>query len=135
MKRIIFLCAIPLLILGCNSSSAKDEVKSENAGPDIKFEEKVHDYGVIEYGANGICEFKFENTGDQPLILHNVTSSCGCTVPEWPKEPIDKGEKGVIKVKYNTKRAGSFQKSVSVYSNSPNSPLVLRIKGTVKEKE
>jgi hypothetical protein len=85
-------------------------------------------------GDNGECEFKFKNTGKEPLILSNVYSSCGCTVPSWPKEPIMPGKSEVIKVKYNTSRLGTINKKVTVISNAVNNPIELFIKGNVSAK-
>jgi hypothetical protein len=99
----------------------------------ITFKETVHDYGTIALGGNGTCEFKFTNPGKSPLILSAAQASCGCTVPEWTKEPVQPGKEGIIKVTYNTNIPGSFQKSVTVTSNAKNSPLVLIIKGTVEQ--
>jgi hypothetical protein len=113
---------------------AKEEPKSN--GADIEFVKTVHDYGVIFQDGNGECEFEFKNTGREPLVLSNVTSSCGCTVPSWPREPIMPGKTSVIKVKYNTNRVGPISKSVSVMSNSEEHPKVeLRIQGQVKPKQ
>jgi len=104
----------------------------ENAsGADIKFETEVIDYGTIEQGADGVREFKFTNTGKAPLIISNAQGSCGCTVPTWPKEPIKPGESSVIKVKYDTKRVGPINKSVTITSNASEASKVLRIKGTI----
>lgn len=97
----------------------------------VIFEKTVHDYGTIAQGSDGSCEFTFTNTGKQPLLLTNVKASCGCTVPVWPKEPIAAGETGVIKVQYDTKRVGNFNKSITVSSNAVNSTAVLYIKGNV----
>lgn len=99
--------------------------------PVIKFEKVVHDYGEIEQHADGNCEFKFTNTGKEPLILSNVRSSCGCTVPVWPRQPILPGQSDVIKVKYDTKRVGMINKSVQVYSNATEKTVVLKIKGKI----
>lgn len=93
---------------------------------------ETHDYGTIKHGADGTCTFEFKNTGNAPLIISNAKGSCGCTVPEWPKEPIAPGAKGVIKVKYDTTRAGAINKSVTITSNAVNEPTkVIRIKGNV----
>jgi len=100
--------------------------------PEASFETDVVDYGTIEYDADGNREFKFKNTGKEPLIIYSATGSCGCTVPTWPKEPIKPGETGSIKVHYDTKRAGNFEKSVTVASNGKTPSKTLRIKGTVK---
>ena len=109
--------------------------KNDNPNaPEIKFNNVVHDYGTVEQHGNGRCEFKFTNTGKEPLILSNVRSSCGCTVPEWPRQPILPGQSDVIKVKYDTKRMGAINKSVHVYSNAKVSPIALKIKGKVVSK-
>lgn len=106
------------------------------AGPAINFDKDVHDYGTIKQHANGECEFKFTNTGTAPLIISDAKGSCGCTVPEWPKNPIKPGESAVIKVKYDTKRVGPINKSVTVTSNASNEGTkTLRIKGTVEAVE
>ena len=78
-------------------------------------------------------EFKFTNTGAAPLIIANAKGSCGCTVPSWPKEPIMPGETSVIKVKYDSKRVGPINKSVTISSNAGNEPTkVIRIKGMIE---
>ena len=101
--------------------------------PDIKFAKTVHDYGTMEQHGNGKCEFSFTNEGNEPLILSNVRSSCGCTVPTWPREPILPGQSGVIKVKYDTKRIGVINKSVYVTSNAKVSKVTLKIKGKINK--
>lgn len=100
--------------------------------PDAVFEKEVLDYGTIEYDADGTREFKFKNSGKEPLIIYSATGSCGCTVPTAPKEPIKPGETGVIKVHYDTKRVGSFEKTVTVASNGKTASKTLKIKGVVK---
>jgi len=102
--------------------------------PVITFKNLVHDYGTIYKGGDGNCEFEFKNTGVEPLILSNCQSSCGCTVPDWPKEPILKGKSAVVKVKYATERLGPINKTITVTCNASNSPIVLKITGTVIEK-
>lgn len=99
--------------------------------PIMTFESEVVDYGTIEQGADGVREFKFTNTGKEPLIISNARGSCGCTVPTWPKEPIKPGESSVIKVKYDTKRLGVINKSVTITSNSTTVTKVVRIQGTI----
>lgn len=101
----------------------------------IKFESTVHDYGTIEQGSDGSCQFVFTNMGKTPLVLSNVRASCGCTVPTWPREPILPGKDAVIKVVYNTNLVGSFNKSISVNSNAKNNEVILNIKGTVIQKK
>jgi|TARA_B110000971_G_scaffold19231_1_gene17552 hypothetical protein len=97
---------------------------------EISFEKEIHDFGTFEQNGNGTYEFKFTNTGDAPLIISNSKGSCGCTVPIWPKAPIAPGASDVIKVKYDTKRIGAFNKSVTISSNAnTEATKVIRIKG------
>jgi hypothetical protein len=107
-------------------------------GPKIEFKEETINYGEVEKGKDdGIRIFEFTNTGDAPLIITNAKSSCGCTVPEWPKEPIAPGGKGQIKVQYNM-NPGPISKTITIESNAVNKPngmVPLRIKGTVIVKE
>ena len=101
-------------------------------GAKIEFKKETHDYGTIKNGADGSCTFEFKNTGDSPLIISNAKGSCGCTVPEWPKEPIAPGASGSIKVKYDTMRTGAINKSVTITSNATNSAdKIVFIKGEV----
>jgi hypothetical protein len=131
MKKIFSVIGIVAFFAAIScSQTPKSSAKSEEAA--IKFETTEHDYGTIPYKGDGTFEFVFKNTGKTPLVLKNVRSSCGCTVPEWPKEPINKGEEGKIKVSYNTRISGTFTKSISVYSNVGEAPVVLVIKGKVE---
>jgi len=98
----------------------------------ISFESLVHDYTTVEFGGDGDCIFKFKNEGKVPLVLSSVQASCGCTTPSWTREPIMPNESGEIKVHYDTKRVGSFSKTITVTSNAVNSPVILRISGEVK---
>lgn len=100
---------------------------------DIKFESLEVNYGTIEKGADGVRVFKFTNTGTAPLIISNAQGSCGCTVPTYPKEPIMPGEKGEIKVKYDTQRVGQFTKYVTLTTNATSGTSnQLKIFGDVK---
>ena len=84
--------------------------------PVIKFESEVHDYGKVPVNSDGACQFKFKNTGKEPLILTNVKASCGCTVPSWPKDPIAPGANAIIDVKYNSmNRAHNNNKSIKFF--------------------
>lgn len=132
MKKVLLsLVVMFVAVLGANTAVAQ-EVTS---GAQIEFEKDVHDYGTVDYAGNGQCTFEFKNTGNAPLIISNAKGSCGCTVPSWPKEPIAPGATASISVKYDTKRPGAINKSVTITSNAGNSPTkVVRIKGTVKPK-
>ena len=101
----------------------------------IKFEENLIDYGEIEYDSDGKRTFKFTNIGEAPLVFNRISSSCGCTVPKKPDQPINPAESAEIEVEYDTKRIGVFIKAISVSSNAINSNVVLRIKGEVLEEE
>jgi LEA14-like dessication related protein len=106
------------------------------AQPIIDFKEKVHDFANIPEGSLATHEFTFTNTGNEPLIISSVRASCGCTTPYWTKEPILPGEKGVISASYNSKgRPGSFNKSITVTSNSSQPSTTLSIKGIVVTSE
>ncbi|MDP5105608.1 MAG: DUF1573 domain-containing protein [Polaribacter sp.] len=100
---------------------------------EFKFETETIDYGKINKGAEGERVFVFKNTGNQPLIIKNIQSSCGCTIPKKPEKPIMPGEKGEIKVSYDTNRVGGFSKSITIFSNATEATKVIRIKGIVAE--
>jgi uncharacterized protein (DUF58 family) len=116
--------------------AAAFQVKAQTADTTlvIKFASLEHDYGTVEQGSDGSCNFVFTNSGKTPLVLSNVRASCGCTVPTWPREPILPGKQETIKVVYNTNNIGSFQKSITVNSNAKNSEVMLTIKGNVVAK-
>lgn len=114
---------------------SKTEKPVDPNAPEMTFEQEVHDFGTIEYGGNGVYNFKFTNTGKSPLVISSARGSCGCTVPKWPKEPIMKGETGEINVSYDTKRAGPFTKTVTIDSNAKTAQKVITIKGTVQSQE
>lgn len=127
MKRIVFFVAT--FVCG---------VVAYAQGPKIEFKTETIDYGTVVKGEdNGIRVFEFTNTGDAPLVVKDVKSTCGCTVPEKPKEPIMPGKKGQIQVKYNM-NPGNINRTVTVESNAVNAQdgkSYLRIKGTVVQKE
>ena len=101
-------------------------------GPAIAVDKDVHDYGDVPFGGDGTCEFKVTNTGTEPLIMSKCKGSCGCTVPKCDTAPIAPGETSIITVKYDTKRTGAINKSVTINSNAINEPTkVVRIKGNV----
>ena len=106
-------------------------VNSQTKKAIIEFNQTTIDYGTIEKGSNGVREFVFKNTGDGPLLITNVKSTCGCTIPKKPEKPILPGESEVIQVKYDTKRVGKISKSIIVSSNASNSSVILKITGNV----
>jgi len=109
---------------------------SQEKKPEISFEKTVIDYGTVNKGDNGVREFVFRNSGNAPLIISNVKSTCGCTIPKKPEKPILPGESEKIQVKYDTKRVGFIRKSITVTSNAASSPTtILKIKGQVVESD
>lgn len=101
----------------------------------MEFKSDVIDYGEIEKGSDGIRIFEFTNTGDTPLVITNVSSSCGCTIPKKPEEPVNPGETSTIEVKYDTNIVGPIRKTITVYSNADVPAKSLKIKGKVLDKE
>ena len=97
----------------------------------IEFETEVINYGKIEQNSDGTKIFAFTNAGDAPLIINDVKTSCGCTVPRYSKEPILPGESGELEIKYNTNKLGAFTKTIRVMSNAEGGNKILKIKGTV----
>ncbi len=111
-----------------------EEQVEEITGPQMTFETMVMDYGEIEQGSDPLRKFAFVNTGIEPLVIKNAKGSCGCTVPDYPKEPIFPGEGADIDVRYDTNRVGQFTKTVTLTTNTAEEKIVLTIKGNVKKK-
>lgn len=139
MKKIFYTTA---LLAAFTVSAFAQEEKKEAApakpnpnAAEITFEKEVHDFGTLPYGGDGNYDFKFTNTGKEPLVITNARGSCGCTVPKWPKEPVLQGQSGVINVHYDTKRPGPFTKTVTISSNAKTAEKVITIKGTVESQE
>lgn len=106
---------------------------TEKDGAFIQVDKIVHDFGDVEYGSNLICEFIISNTGSKPLTLSSCKGSCGCTVPTCQPIPILPGQTYTMVVKYDSKREGIINKSVTIWSNAVNEPVkVVRIQGLVK---
>mgnify|MGYP005846438385 CR=1 FL=1 len=112
-------------------STTAADVKKD--GPAMNFKFTEHNFGELEEGPKASVDFVFTNTGTKPLILTDVKASCGCTTPDWPKEPIAPGQTSKIKVEYNTQgRPGDFTKSITITSNESDQPKMIYIKGKVK---
>lgn len=97
----------------------------------LSFESDVVDYGTIDQGSDPLRYAKFTNTGTEPLIISGAKGSCGCTVPNWPKDPIMPGETSQIEIRYDTKRVGGINKTVTVTSNDPAGKHTIRVVGTI----
>ena len=129
MKKIIIIATIIF-------ATALQALAQEVVAPKIAFDETVFNFDTIVQKGNGEHVFRFTNEGNAPLLITSAFSSCGCVVPEWPKEPVAPNESGSIKVKYNTSKIGSFTKVIVVKSNDENAPkTVLRINGVVVESD
>ena len=144
MRKIVTLAF--LLVLGVTASNAQEtskavkKIKAKTTaastpkvdGAGMVFVTETIDYGTVAYNSDGRREFVFTNNGNKPLIITNVQSTCGCTEPTYPKEPIAPGAKGVIGVKYDTSRAGqAFTKTVTLTTNAVEPSRTLTIKGNV----
>ena len=131
MKKFIATLGLSALVIG---ACAQENTRTVGgSGPMISLDKEVHDYGTIDQGANGTCEFKVTNTGDQPLIISSCKGSCGCTVPKCDTAPVAPGASTLITVKYDSNRVGPINKSVTITSNAVNAPTkIIRIKGEVK---
>ncbi|MFT7073227.1 DUF1573 domain-containing protein [Patiriisocius sp. Uisw_017] len=119
MKKLVLIALVGLLGFTVNAQAK------------ITFKSDTVDYGKIVKGSDGVRVFEFTNTGDAPLIVSDVKSSCGCTVPKKPKGPVAAGATGTIEVKYDTNRVGPIRKTVTVYSNADEPIKALKIKGEV----
>ncbi|MBW7935825.1 MAG: DUF1573 domain-containing protein [Flavobacteriales bacterium] len=140
MKKIFtLLSAITCLIfIGFSQANAQKQM-----GPQFTAPKMDVDFGEVEQNGDGVREFKFSNTGSEPLLITHAQGSCGCTVPEWPKEPIMPGKSNVIKIKYDTSRIGQINKTVTVTTNEvegkdgDGNPIyknhVIQVKGNVKQ--
>ena len=131
-KSILTFGILAMALISFSTAKAQVIEAAKIGGAEIAFEKETHDYGVMQQHGNGECVFVFKNTGTEPLIISNAKGSCGCTVPSWPREPIAPGAKGELKVKYDTKRIGLINKSVTIQSNAVTTPTkIIRIKGEI----
>ena len=129
MKKIFFI--MTLLVCGLNVSWAQK-------GAEIKFDKLVHSFGNFSEKSPVVsCTFTYTNVGDKPLVINQAVASCGCTVPEYTKTPVQPGEKGVIKVTYNGtgKFPGHFKKSITVRTNGVVEMTRLYIEGDMMEEK
>ena len=123
MKKTVLMLFVGLVSLG---------IYAQEATAKIEFKSETIDYGEIAKGSDGVRVFEFTNTGTAPLVISAVRSSCGCTIPKKPEEPIMPGKTGKIEVKYDTNRVGPIRKAITVTSNADTPTKVLKIKGTVQ---
>jgi len=147
MKRAILgLSLLSMMAFMSCKENASSKVKTDNVAvaaerdesakqvPVMEFEKSEHDFGTIEQGTPQETIFTFTNTGNAPLVITNATSSCGCTVPNPPKEPIAPGEKGELMVKFNGSGQNQVTKTITVVANTEKGSELLRIKAFVNPK-
>ncbi|MCV6628375.1 MAG: DUF1573 domain-containing protein [Flavobacteriaceae bacterium] len=145
MKTKLFIFVALFSFLSCKES-ATSKIKSENVAiasardqaakkvPVITFEKTEHDFGVINQNENQSTIFKFTNTGNAPLVITSASSTCGCTVPKTPKDPILPGESGELEVRFNGAGTNQVSKQVTVNSNTAKGIDKLTIKAFVNPK-
>lgn len=97
----------------------------------ISLKKTNYNYGTLLKGKSKTCEFSFSNSGNLPLIIYKISTNCGCAEINWTKQPILPREAGSIKIKYDTKKLGSFRKTFMIIANVEKSPVVLTIEGKV----
>jgi hypothetical protein len=134
MKKLFFLVALLALVTVGYGQQVTASVAETELKADVAVFETAslnHDFGKIKQGVPVTHEFKFTNKGKVPMVITNVTASCGCTTPDWTREPIAPGGQGFIKATYNAASAGGFNKTVTVTSNIENGFVQLFIKGEV----
>ncbi|MCP4975786.1 MAG: DUF1573 domain-containing protein [Maribacter sp.] len=145
-KAILGLSLLSMVTFMSCKENASSKVKNDNVAvaaerdesakqvPVMEFEKSEHDFGTIEQGTPQETIFIFTNTGNAPLVITNATSSCGCTVPNPPKEPIAPGEKGELVVKFNGSGQNQVTKTITVVANTAKGSELLRIKAFVNPK-
>lgn len=149
MKRtLIYLTFLSVIGQACNNdksnklppdiiniSASADSTEAAKGGkPVLTFDELTHNFGPMKEGEQVEYNFKFKNTGDGDLLIVNAVPSCGCTVPDYPKGLIKPGETGIMKIKFDSKgKVGTFDKTISVTSNTEPRETILTISGEVTE--
>lgn len=129
MKTLKILFSTLLLVGFITLGNSQEDA----SGPIMSFETLTVDYGEIVQHSDPLRVAKFTNTGDEPLVISNARGSCGCTVPQWPKEPVMPGETSQIEIRYDTKRLGKINKTVTITTNQGSEPVVLRVKGQISK--
>ncbi|GIV43468.1 MAG: hypothetical protein KatS3mg035_0591 [Bacteroidia bacterium] len=117
-----------------DNAESKSEKESNTKLTKIEFEKDYHDFGIIKEGEKVSHVFKFKNVGTEPLIIKNVKPACGCTTPDWTKDPVPPGGEGKIEVSFDSQgRTGIQNKSVEVFANTDPEVHTLKFKGEVKK--
>ena len=147
MKRVLWICSLMALIFSCSRKGAAARVdhekarnamgrKAQSALPTMDFDRKTYDFGTISQGESVTTAFAFTNMGQAPLLIRAAHGSCGCTVPDYPKQPISPGGSGQIKVTFNSSgKQGQQNKTVTLLTNTESGKEYLRIKANVISKK
>jgi len=145
-KSILIIAIISAFVFTSCKENAADKVSEENVAeaadrdanagkfPVITFNEKEFDFGTIDQGTKVEHVFKFTNTGDAPLVIVNAKSSCGCTVPTYPKTPIAPGEEAELLVKFNGSGKNQISKTITITANTEAGKETLKIKAFINPK-
>lgn len=134
MKKLLFLLVFVAIGTIAYSQQVTAEAAKEAPKSDMAvfaWDSQMHDFGKIKQGVPATHEFKFTNKGKVPLVITNVQPSCGCTTPDWSKEPIPPGQQGFIKATFNAAAAGAFNKTITVTANIESGFIQLSFKGEV----
>lgn len=131
MKKLIISAFVAISTVFATSAQTAPVAENKSKA-EITFDKETHDFGIIPQNTPATYTFILKNTGKDPLIITNAAASCGCTTPEWTKEPIMPGKKGFVKATYNAATIGVFNKAVTVMSNADRAQVTLYIKGDVK---
>lgn len=122
-----------LIFLSISSTFLFAQEPAEVQGPVMTFESMIVDYGDIEQDSEPLRLLKFTNTGTEPLVVSNARGSCGCTVPTWPKQPVMPGESSQLEIRYDTKRLGGINKTVTITTNEGGEAHVIKVVGKIHE--
>jgi hypothetical protein len=152
MKKYLYLAVLAAGLLACDNAAKKvadagepateatasnaQAVSNDKEMAAFKFDQSEFDFGTVKEGEVVEHVFKFTNVGKAPLVIQNAVGSCGCTVPEWPKEPIAPNASGEIRVKFDSRgKVGTNNKTVNITANTSAEPTILTLKGTVNADE
>lgn len=134
--RYLFLALVSTVLFSCGSNQDKNATSNlDDKLPKFEFAEDIKnvDFGSLKEGAQVEHTFKFKNAGDFPLIINNVSASCGCTIPEWPRQPIGPGDEGSILVRFNSKgKQGQQFKTVTIFANTNPATTDIQFKANVE---
>lgn len=140
MKKYLIVLTVSALLSACNqtagtNTSAATEKNTTGANPVLKFDKEIYDFGKIKAGDKVSYDYSFVNTGKSPLIITDAVASCGCTIPSWPKKPINPGQKEAIKVIFDSAgKSGLIDKQITITANTAPAQTLVHLVGEVETK-